>query len=151
VLDFEPSGGDEGSFAHPDSICPSALSRTARAAYAGNHSSADALDRIAAESLGASVRACLAIIEAPETNRAYVKLSPYGEPEPVRRAAAWTSGPVSLGPGAWPRPEDKSALLWVLNLSDGSHTLLDIAARSGLGYDTVRRAAGGLEEAGLLS
>ena len=48
------------------------------------------------------------------------------------------------------RPEDEQALLWVLNMSDGSQTLLDVAARSGLDYDTVRRAAERLTVAGLL-
>ena len=41
------------------------------------------------------------------------------------------------------------ALLWVLNFSDGRHTLLDIAERSGLAFSTIRRAADALREAGL--
>ena len=42
------------------------------------------------------------------------------------------------------------ALLWVLNLSDKKHTLLDIAEQSGLPFATVAFAAARLEEAGLL-
>jgi aminopeptidase-like protein len=34
----------------------------------------------------------------------------------------------------------KPALLWVLNLSDGRHSLLDIAERAGLGFQPVRQA-----------
>ena len=48
-------------------------------------------------------------------------------------------------------PDDERALLWVLNLSDGRSSLLDIARRSGLGYPVVRRAAERLERAGLLT
>jgi aminopeptidase-like protein len=41
-------------------------------------------------------------------------------------------------------------LLWVLNLSDGEHDLLGIAARSGLAFSAIRSAADALLEHGLL-
>jgi aminopeptidase-like protein len=37
-----------------------------------------------------------------------------------------------------------------LNLSDGNHSLLDIAERSGLKFDVIRNAADLLTEHGLL-
>jgi len=37
-----------------------------------------------------------------------------------------------------------------LNLSDGKHTLLDVAERSGLRFGRIRRAADRLLELGLL-
>ncbi len=45
---------------------------------------------------------------------------------------------------------DELALLWVLNLSDGRHTLLEIANRSGLRFREIRAAADALIEAELL-
>jgi aminopeptidase-like protein len=42
------------------------------------------------------------------------------------------------------------ALLWVLNYSDGYHSLLDIAERSGLAFDAIRYAADVLLEQRLL-
>jgi aminopeptidase-like protein len=42
------------------------------------------------------------------------------------------------------------AMLWVLNLSDGNHRLLDIADRSGLKFENVREAANLLAQHGLL-
>jgi aminopeptidase-like protein len=33
------------------------------------------------------------------------------------------------------------AMLWVLNLSDGSHSLLDIAERAGIKFDFIKKAA----------
>ena len=42
------------------------------------------------------------------------------------------------------------ALLWVLNLSDGKHDLLDIAERAGLDFAAVREAADVLSHHGLL-
>ena len=34
---------------------------------------------------------------------------------------------------------DELAMLWILNLSDGTHSLLDIAERSGCAFDTVKK------------
>jgi aminopeptidase-like protein len=42
------------------------------------------------------------------------------------------------------------ALLWVLNLSDGEHSLLDIAERARMGFRTIRAAADLLLEHELL-
>jgi aminopeptidase-like protein len=42
------------------------------------------------------------------------------------------------------------ALLWVLNQSDGKNSLLDIAERSGVRFEAIRKAAGVLEEHNLL-
>ena len=36
---------------------------------------------------------------------------------------------------------DELAMLWVLNLSDGKHSLLDIAERSGCDFNIIKRAA----------
>jgi aminopeptidase-like protein len=42
------------------------------------------------------------------------------------------------------------ALLWVLNQSDGTCSLLDVAERAGLPFALVRRAADDLVAAGLI-
>jgi Uncharacterized protein conserved in bacteria with an aminopeptidase-like domain len=42
------------------------------------------------------------------------------------------------------------ALLWVLNLSDGFNSLLDIAERSGLWLGAIQQAARTLADCGLL-
>ena len=43
------------------------------------------------------------------------------------------------------------AMLWILNLSDGKHSLLDIAERADLPFDVVRRTAQLLRERDLLA
>jgi hypothetical protein len=48
-------------------------------------------------------------------------------------------------------PGFELALLWVLNLSDGEHSLLDIAERAGIRFTVVRQAADALAAAGLLA
>ena len=42
------------------------------------------------------------------------------------------------------------AMLWILNLSDGEHSLLDIAERANLPFAVIRRTAELLETHGLL-
>ena len=42
------------------------------------------------------------------------------------------------------------AMLWVLNLSDAAHSLLDIAERSGIEFALIRKAADTLAEHALL-
>ena len=46
--------------------------------------------------------------------------------------------------------EMEEAILWVLNQSYGTQSLLDIAERSKLGFDTVSGAAEALLKSGLL-
>jgi glucose-1-phosphate thymidylyltransferase len=41
-------------------------------------------------------------------------------------------------------------MLWVLNLSDGTHSLLDIAEKSQLGFDLIHDAASNLSKHDLL-
>jgi aminopeptidase-like protein len=43
------------------------------------------------------------------------------------------------------------AMLWVLNLSDGEHSLLDIAERSGLKFSLLHQAAMDLQQHRLLA
>ena len=146
ILDWEPWGGDERQFCSPGFDLPvGSLTRTPHGEFAGYHTSADALDRIRPESLAGAVRTCLDVIDVLETNRACRNLSPYGEPQLGRRGLYRSTG------GAVATPDDERALLWVLNQSDGETTLLDIASRSGVPYRTIRRAAGRLEQAGLLA
>ena len=75
-----------------------------------------------------------------ETNAAYVNLSPKGEPQLGRRGLYRAIG---AGDGA---NVDELSLLWVLNLSDGEHTLVEIAEQSGRSYAQVRDAARTLVE-----
>jgi aminopeptidase-like protein len=146
ILPWEPWGADERQFCSPGFDLPlGALMRTPHGEFEGYHTSADSLDRMRPESLAGAVRACLEVIDVLETNRRCTNLSPYGEPQLGRRGLYRSAG------GAVATPEDERALLWVLSLSDGRATLLDIARRSGLRYGVVRRAAERLEEAGLLT
>jgi aminopeptidase-like protein len=145
ILDFVPWGWDERQFNSPGFDIPvGCLTRSLEGEFPEYHSSADDLDLISADRLEAAAEAALGIIEAIEHDRTYRNLSPKGEPQLGKRGLyRGVGGP---DPGA-----DQLAILWVLNQSDGSNSLLDIADRSGLGFADIRRAADALLEAGLLA
>ncbi len=145
LLPWEPWGGDERQFCAPGFDLPvGTLMRTPHGEFDGYHTSADSLDRIRPESLGQAVDTCLQLVDVLDSNRRCLNLSPFGEPQLGRRGLYRSAG------GAVAAPDLERALLWVLNQGDGSSTLLDIAGRSGLRYELVRRAADKLEQAGLL-
>jgi aminopeptidase-like protein len=79
-----------------------------------------------------------------EANRKYINTNPKCEPQLGRRGIYGSIGGQNIG------PTDQFAELWVLNLSDGNHTLLDIAERSGLEFSSVKNAADALEANQLL-
>ena len=145
LLPWEPWGGDERQFCAPGFDLPvGTLMRTPHGEFDGYHTSADSLDRIRPESLGQALDTCMQLVDVLDSNRRCLNLSPFGEPQLGRRGLYRSAG------GAVASPDLERALLWVLNQSDGSLTLLDIAGRSGLRYELVRRAADRLEQAGLL-
>ena len=74
----------------------------------------------------------------------YINQNPKGEPQLGKRGLYHAIGGLAHS------PVNEQAMLWVLNLSDGQHGLLDIAERSGLTFDAVRRAVEALRDHGLL-
>ena len=108
------------------------------------HTSADNLEFIRPEQLAGSLRVCLAILDVLENNERYRNLNPYCEPQLGRRNLYNSTG------GGDAIAEEINARLWVLNLSDGEHSLLDVAERSGVLFPLIRDAAHLLREKGLL-
>jgi aminopeptidase-like protein len=94
--------------------------------------------------LADSFAKCVAILNVMEGNRTYRNRNPKGEPQLGRRGLYGAIGGSGDGDSA------RMAMLWVLNLSDGDHSLLDIADRASLPFDLVRDAADALAAAGLL-
>ena len=94
----------------------------------------DNLDYIRPEQLAGSLRVCAAVVDVLENNRRYCNQNPYCEPQLGRRNLYRPTGGDEMG-------DQVSARLWVLNLSDGENSLLDIAERSGLPFSVIRDAA----------
>jgi aminopeptidase-like protein len=145
VHEWEPWGGDERQFNSPGFNLPvGTLTRSAPGSFPEYHTSADDLDFVRPEALARSFQAYLDVFDVLETNDAYVNLSPKGEPQLGRRGLYRAIG---AGHGA---NVNELSLLWVLNLSDGEHTLVEIAEQSGLSYAQIRDAARTLVEHDLL-
>lgn len=145
VLDFTPYGYDERQFGSPGINLPvGRLTRSPNGCYPEYHTSADNIDVVKAEFLGDSLDVYLRVIEILESNGKYVNLNPKCEPQLGKRGLYRKMGGYQDISGyQW-------ALLWVLNLSCGRHTLLDIAERAGLPFDLVASAARDLQGSGLL-
>ena len=145
VLEFSPYGYDERQFCSPGINLPvGRLTRTPNGEYPEYHTSADNLDLVRPEALAESLATCMAIVNILENNQRYINTSPKGEPQLGKRGLyRKTGGDKDVG-------QRELAMLWVLNLSDGEHGLLDIAERSGLKFDTIWTAAQDLRNAGLL-
>ena len=135
ILPFSPSGYDERQYCSPGFNLPvGCLMRSVWGTFPEYHTSADNLDFLAPESLEESFRVCASIFDLLENNRSYKNLAPFGEPQLGRRGLYHSTGGTS--------PEAEiNARLWVLNMSDGHHSLLDIAERSGLPFALLNDAA----------
>jgi len=137
-------GYDERQFCSPGFDLPvGRLSRTPNGRYAEYHTSADNLEFVRPESLGGSLDLLLRIVETWEANRTLRNVAPYGEPQLGKRGLYRATGGLAGN-------TDEAALLWVLNLADGTRSLLDIAKRSRLSFAAVSAATALLERAGLL-
>ena len=145
VQDFFPYGYDERQFCSPGfNLAVGCLMRTPHGQYPEYHSSADNLNFVKAGSLEQSYARCLATFEVLEWNRVYLNQNPKCEPQLGRRCL------YRAVAGQQEKQSNELALLWVLNGSDGSQTLLDIADRASLPFETIRSAAYELEQVGLL-
>jgi aminopeptidase-like protein len=145
ILEFSPYGYDERQYCSPGFNLPvGCLMRSVWGTFPEYHTSADNLDFIKSGQLAESLRVCTAIVDVLENNRRYRNLSPFCEPQLGKRNLYRSTGGETIG-------AEINARLWVLNFSDGEHSLLAIAERSGLPFRTIADAAEVLSDGGLLS
>jgi aminopeptidase-like protein len=145
ILEFSPYGYDERQYCSPGFNLPvGCLMRSVWGSFPEYHTSADNLEFIQPLQLAGSLRVCAAILDVLENNWRYRNLSPYCEPQLGRRNLYRSTGGDGIS-------QEISARLWVLNLSDGEHSLLDIAERSGIPFSTIGAAADLLCQSGLLA
>ena len=144
VLDYVPWGWDERQFNSPGFGLPvGSLCRSREGEYGEYHSSADDLELVSGAQLEDALRAVTDILDVLETDRRYVNLAPKGEPQLGKRGLYPSMGGAAA-------EGEQLAMLWVLHLSDGRRSLLEVAERSGLGFEAIRDAARRLRGAGLL-
>lgn len=146
MRDFDPYGYDERQFCSPGFNLPvGSLTRSPHGTFPEYHTSGDNLDFVRPEYLGDSLSKYLDIIDILESNRTYFSQNPFCEPQLGKRGLYRKVG------GHGRSPKEEVAMLWVLNLSDGYHSLLDIAERSGIDFPIIKAQARRLFEHGLLS
>jgi aminopeptidase-like protein len=140
IHEFSPYGYDERQYCSPGFDLPvGCLMRSPNGSFPEYHTSADSLDFVQPAALADSFAVLEGIVGLIERDGICRSTSPYGEPQLGRR------GLYGDGDGY-----DWMSLLWVLNLADGRHSLLDMAERSGKPFDAIAAAATAAAAAGLL-
>lgn len=146
ILDFSPYGYDERQYCSPGFNLPvGSLTRTPHGRFPQYHTSADNLDFVQPQYLADSLALYCVVCDLLENNRRYLNTNPKCEPQLGRR------GLYSVFGGNKETKTDELAMLWVLNLSDGDYSLLDIAEKSGLPFAQISRVAAVLAQHGLLA
>jgi aminopeptidase-like protein len=145
LVEFSPYGYDERQYCSPGFNLPvGCLMRSVWGTFPEYHTSGDNLDFIQPESLASALRLCAAVVDVLENNFRYCNQNPYCEPQLGKRDLYRSTGGGSID-------TEINARLWLLNFSDGGHSLLDIAERSGLPFSILREAAETLCARGLLA
>lgn len=134
LIDFFPYGYDERQYNAPGFRLPvGSLMRGRHGEFPEYHTSADDLAFVRPEQLEDTWRMLRELCRVLEGNRRYRSREPYGEPQ--------------LGKRGIYREMDRAdrdfqlAMLWVLSMADGEHSLLDVCDRSGFSFSTVRAVA----------
>jgi aminopeptidase-like protein len=145
ILDFSPYGYDERQYCSPGFNLPvGLLQRSKFGEIPEYHTSADNLDFIAPNYLAQSYRLVAETLDVVENDLVYCNPTPKCELQLGRRGLYGAVG------GDKDTAAANMAMLWVLNLSDGTHSLLDIAERANLPFPVVRRTGLRLCHSGLL-
>jgi len=135
IDEFSPYGYDERQFCSPGFNLPvGCFMRTPHGRFPEYHTSADDLEFVRPEYLAESFSQCFSVLKLLEGNQKYMTQNPKCEPQLGKRG-------LYQAIGGQQGKTNELAMLWVLNYSDGNHTLLDIADRSGLNFDLVKSAA----------
>jgi aminopeptidase-like protein len=145
IEDFSPYGYDERQYCSPGFNLPVGLfQRSKYGTIPQYHTSADNLVFIKPEYLLESYNVIVKTIGVIENDTVFSNTMPKCEPQLGKRRLYRRVGGKDIA-------NENMAMLWVLNFSDGNHSLLDIAERSKLSFEVVLRAARLLEAHGLLT
>ena len=145
ILDFSPYGYDERQYCSPGFNLPVGLfQRSKFGAIPEYHTSADNLGFIRPDHLRDSYRLIVETINVIENDAVFLNTMPKCEPQLGKRGLYGAVG------GDKDAASANMAMLWILNQSDGAHSLLDIAERANLPFAVIQRTAQLLRDHGLL-
>jgi aminopeptidase-like protein len=146
IIDFFPYGYDERQYCSPGfNLAVGCLMRSPHGTFPEYHTSADNLSFVQPQYLADSFSKCMSILQILDNNKIYINQNPKCEPQLGKRGLYRAIGGQKDG------GLNEMAILWVLNLSDGHHTLLDIAKKSEMAFDVIKKAADILLASDLLS
>jgi aminopeptidase-like protein len=145
IVDFFPSGSDERQFCSPGFNLPiGSLVRTLYGNFPEYHTSADNLDFIKHKALEDSFKKYLDTIFILENNKTYINTNSKCEPQLGKRGLYQTLGSQKNNALI------QDALMWTLNMADGTNSTLDIASKSKMKFKTIKEATDILEKNNLL-
>jgi len=145
IIDFIPYGYDERQYCSPGFNLPvGCLTRKPHGEFPEYHTSADNMDFVKPYRLAESLSVYLEILNILENNVSYVNLNPNCEPQLGKRGLYDKIG------GTNQTQILQLAALWILNMSDGKNSLLDISVKSGIEFSIIKKSADALYACDLL-
>ncbi len=145
LIEFYPYGYDERQYCSPGfNLAVGSLSRSTHGKFPEYHSSADNLSFVNAKQMTESLEVYMKVLDVLENDQILVNQNPKCEPQLGKRGLYGNVGATIH------RPTFEMALLWILNQADGSNSLLDIAKRAQLPFETIKQAAKALQACDLL-
>ncbi len=136
ISDFVPYGYDERQYASPGfNLAVGSLMRSPNGGYPEYHTSADNLSFVRPGYLEESLLLLQEITFMLDHNHVYLNQHMKGEPQLGRR------GLYDRMSGDADVQRKQMAVLWILNYSDGQHSLLDIAEKAGMPFSLVKDTA----------
>ncbi|CAL78555.1 conserved hypothetical protein with an aminopeptidase-like domain (COG4310) [Bradyrhizobium sp. ORS 278] len=137
ILPFSPYGYDERQFCSPGFDLPvGCLMRGVHGTFPEYHTSADNLDFVKPKHLDESYAVIEEVLDLLDRDRIYERVDGRGEPQLGRRGLYRAIAGQREAGGA-----TQMDLLWVLNLADGKHSLLDMAIRADVPFARIEAAA----------
>lgn len=145
IIDYFPPGSDERQYGSPGIDLPvGSLMKTPYGEFPEYHTSADNLDFVRPEHLANTFLKYMQTFYILENDTTFINLQPKGEPNLGKRGLYRTISGQQDG------YEMELAVISVLNLSDGMHSLLDISERTGINFSLIKKTADRLIETNLL-
>jgi aminopeptidase-like protein len=137
IIDFSPFGYDERQYCSPGFNLPvGTFMRSPHGKYPEYHTSADNLEFIKSEKLNGSLQKIKSVIKVLEGNKTFFNLNSKCEPQLGKRDIYKAMNTVGKE-----KAKLQMAILWILNLSDGTNSLLDIAEKSSCGFNLIKDAS----------
>ena len=136
IVPFNPYGYDERQFCSPAFDLPmGCLMRSVHGTFPEYHTSADNPDFVKPEALDQSYEVVATLLDLLDANWMYVRTDGRGEPQLGRRGLYRAIAGQKEAGGA-----SQMDLLWLLNLADGKHSLLEMAERAGIPFGRLQKA-----------